>query len=352
VERLRAADLRRLLRVLDDLASAPIGTPFPDQALAAVAELVPCDVAAYNEIDPRRGTALVVSSPAEVLFSGAEQILAEHAGENPIVRYHQSGAGGSPLKLSDFLGRRELHKLPLYQLLYREVGIEHQMAFMLSAPPVVGVSLNRARLDFSERDRILLATLRPHLRHAHLVQSAMGALSEALEAGGQAVILLGPSGEFQMATEQAQRWLREYFGDARSWNGVLPEAVVTWLRRQHRGADRADDLAAVVGPLIVRDPDAEQPARTLRLRLMRNLARERGTVLLSEETDSLSALLSRREIEVLQQAALGRTDAEIADELFVSRRTINWHLQHIYRKLGVPNRSAAVARFTRALRIL
>ena len=53
--------------------------------------------------------------------------------------------------------------------------------------------------------------------------------------------------------------------------------------------------------------------------------------------------LSQREIEVLALVAAGKSDQEIADELHLSQRTVETHLQHIYRKLGVRNRAAAVA---------
>jgi len=48
--------------------------------------------------------------------------------------------------------------------------------------------------------------------------------------------------------------------------------------------------------------------------------------------------LTRREREVAALAAAGLTTREIADRLVVSMRTIDNHLQHIYRKLGVSGR--------------
>jgi DNA-binding NarL/FixJ family response regulator len=53
--------------------------------------------------------------------------------------------------------------------------------------------------------------------------------------------------------------------------------------------------------------------------------------------------LSRRELEVLALIAQGKTDREIADELFVERRTISKHVAAILVKLDVPNRSAAAS---------
>src|SRR5699024_7446818 len=55
------------------------------------------------------------------------------------------------------------------------------------------------------------------------------------------------------------------------------------------------------------------------------------------------SLLSRREQEVLALVARGRTNAQIGTTLFVGEATVKTHLQHIYAKLGVSDRVAAVA---------
>ena len=51
--------------------------------------------------------------------------------------------------------------------------------------------------------------------------------------------------------------------------------------------------------------------------------------------------LSRREVEVLRLVADGRTAGEIATQLFISSRTAEHHVQHIYTKIGVTSRAAA-----------
>jgi DNA-binding CsgD family transcriptional regulator len=51
--------------------------------------------------------------------------------------------------------------------------------------------------------------------------------------------------------------------------------------------------------------------------------------------------LTAREIEVLRQVAAGLTDAQIAETLFISPRTVQFHLRAVYGKLGVSSRSAA-----------
>lgn len=53
--------------------------------------------------------------------------------------------------------------------------------------------------------------------------------------------------------------------------------------------------------------------------------------------------LSQRELEVLQLIARGSTNREAAKQLFISEATVKTHLLHVYAKLGVNDRAAAVA---------
>jgi DNA-binding NarL/FixJ family response regulator len=52
--------------------------------------------------------------------------------------------------------------------------------------------------------------------------------------------------------------------------------------------------------------------------------------------------LSAREREVLHLVAQGLSDAQVAAKLVISVRTVNFHLQSIYNKLGVNSRTAAI----------
>ena len=51
--------------------------------------------------------------------------------------------------------------------------------------------------------------------------------------------------------------------------------------------------------------------------------------------------LSKREFDVLRLAARGFTSRQIADRLFISPKTTDHHIQHIYNKIGVSTRAAA-----------
>ncbi len=94
-----------------------------------------------------------------------------------------------------------------------------------------------------------------------------------------------------------------------------------------KDADPATITAAVLGAAAGRDvldPD-----------LARRAARSLGTT---------AQKLSDREIDVLALVDRGLSNRQIAAELHISEATVKTHLVHIYTKLGVDNRTSAVAR--------
>jgi DNA-binding CsgD family transcriptional regulator len=71
------------------------------------------------------------------------------------------------------------------------------------------------------------------------------------------------------------------------------------------------------------------------------LLKERRAHLAAESLSHLG--ISGREAEVLAWAAAGKSDEGIARILGMSFRTVKKHLEHVYQKLGVENRTAAAA---------
>ena len=57
--------------------------------------------------------------------------------------------------------------------------------------------------------------------------------------------------------------------------------------------------------------------------------------------------LTRREAEVLTLIVRGASSKQVADRLFVSKRTVDFHLANIYQKLGAKNRLQALREATR-----
>ena len=63
---------------------------------------------------------------------------------------------------------------------------------------------------------------------------------------------------------------------------------------------------------------------------------------LTRDEQSVSAL-SAREVEVLQMIAYGSTNREVAEALHISPQTVKTYLERIFTKLGVSDRTRAVA---------
>ena len=68
---------------------------------------------------------------------------------------------------------------------------------------------------------------------------------------------------------------------------------------------------------------------------------------MSHSNEEQLVKLTKREIEVLTLVVQGRSSKEVADSLFVSKRTVDFHLANIYDKLHVSNRVQAFRRATR-----
>jgi DNA-binding NarL/FixJ family response regulator len=94
-----------------------------------------------------------------------------------------------------------------------------------------------------------------------------------------------------------------------------------------------------------------------RLRAHLRVAREMNAAMSGGRSDDASPApallpnpLTQREMDVLEWVARGKTNRDVADILGMSPRTVNKHLEHIYEKLGVETRTAAVAQFGRLAR--
>jgi ATP/maltotriose-dependent transcriptional regulator MalT len=67
---------------------------------------------------------------------------------------------------------------------------------------------------------------------------------------------------------------------------------------------------------------------------------------LPEIREDRTIRLTRRELEVLTLVIEGKSSKVVADELYVSKRTVDFHLANIYEKLQVSNRVQAFRRAT------
>ncbi len=352
--RLSQADLRGMLAFLRtcetfaDVASLRTGM------LPVLKGLIRCDHLAYNEVDMATGAPFWILHPRDTESAADPEAFVRWVHQHPVVIYHASHAGGKAVQLADFMTRRELHRLELYNDFFKPLEIEHQLAITIPAPGnvLLGLPFNRAERVYSERDRLLLDLLRPHLAHlygrAHARASARQALSRvegAASRSGRAVVLLGRGERVERASGLASESLARYFPADRSGHGRLPGKVAAWVRSERRRLSSGDGVPAVSMPLVVAAGDT-----SLSISFLPATGADEADALLLEErcdqlmVDDLAAMgLTAREANVLRCADRGLANAQIARELGISARTVAKHFEHINAKLGVATRTAALA---------
>ena len=168
------ADLRALLQVMAaQEGEAPSGDRLPESVLRGLYDLIPCDVVSYSDFDPRARVEFCEQEYPNV--SGADGAAAD--AEDPFWRNFwddlvcsyscRTGDERTVVMVSDFYTRRQLHELPMYAECVGLLGIEHEIIMCVPTPGDRTRRLHFGRgagSDFSERDRLLLSLLRPHLK--------------------------------------------------------------------------------------------------------------------------------------------------------------------------------------------
>jgi hypothetical protein len=191
---------------------------FRTGVLALLRQLVGCELASYNEIGADSGEVFIVADPTESLNVSGEmlEMFAELALQNPLAAHYARTGETRTLRLSDFISRRKLHALDLYNHIYRHIDTEYQLAFTVPTQgQIIGITLNRARRDFDESELALLQAARriviPAYRNLHdrARLHAILRASESEEPGPFAVFLVEQSGLLAPAHDRAERLLRE-----------------------------------------------------------------------------------------------------------------------------------------------
>jgi DNA-binding response OmpR family regulator/DNA-binding CsgD family transcriptional regulator len=189
----------------------------------------------------------------------------------------------------------------------------------------------------------LLARIRVHLANARLAQSAQA----ALDASGRHLLAVNQMGRVLWCTPQADTLLRMAFESFDFEAFTLPHDIQTWLE-----ASRTN--TTVPGDLVLLQQNAGK--RKLRLSYVGLVGPDEILLRLIDEEATREEIvlkkkhaLTLREAEVLTWIARGKSNRDIAEILGLSPRTVNKHLEQIYEKLGVENRTAAAALAMRSL---
>jgi DNA-binding NarL/FixJ family response regulator len=177
--------------------------------------------------------------------------------------------------------------------------------------------------------KALIARIRAHLVNSRI---AVGA-RQALDTLGQNSLAVDTEGNILWSTPNTHSLLAGYGADQQWISDILPTYIAPWLESGGLEPLLIDDLSQ---PLLVKTMDKE--ASEERLLVMEPANKPKEEDLLREKFE-----LTPRESEVLVWISRGKTNQEIAMILDFSPRTVNKHLEQIFRKLGVENRTTAAA---------
>lgn len=323
---LAARDAERLLRFVAEAEELGGDDPFTPQVLAELGKLVPSNRLVYQEQDRVRQRIRHTARRADGWDPPTISVSYwDIAGEHPVCSRHNRGDFRA-LKLSDFMTLRQLRRSRIYAVWFRPGGIERELNVAIPSPPwhTKTFLFNRPRgRDFTERDRLVLDLLQPHLgrlwraaQTRRRLRAATVALESASDQAPRGLIVLTSDGRIDFASSSARRLIREHFGLPPK--AELPPALAEWL-------------------------ESDSPTLTRRVAGRRLTVDRSGDALLIEERrDQLG--LTPRERQVLAWVARGKTNPEIAQTLWIAPTTVRKHLENIYAKLGVHTRTAAATR--------
>lgn len=329
---LSSRDAERMLRFVAEAQASEQDQPFTSDLLVELGRLVEADWVTYCELDRVRLRPRCNIGRAGDDYSGEEevdpqvfwQVVVE---EHPVCVEHQRGVFKA-LKVTDFLTRTRLRRSRLYNVWFRPLGVQHELNVPIPSPLWHTKTFLFDRhdgRDFTERDRLVLDLLQPHLARLweaaqtrRLLRAALAHLDQSENGDSSGVILLAGAERSGFTSPSARRLIRDFF--RREAGGRLPPELARWL-----------------------EAGAQQAFTRHRNERVLTVRREGDALLLQERREEVR--LTRREREVLSWVARGKTNAQVAELLWLSPSTVRKHLENVYPKLGVNTRTAAVARF-------
>ena len=196
--------------------------------------------------------------------------------------------------------------------------------------------VSRSTRPFSGEDYRILESLLQHLVESYKTSNQISFASEAIEVADVGFLVADRSGRIRHATGRARRLMRKYFHAESEL--ILPGRIQSWLKERERLKNvlplrelRIDFGRTSLSVRITSEADAGQ---------YRLLIRE---IVQTVDAELLLKLgLTRKEAEVLFWASQGKSNGDIAIILTSKVRTVAKHLERVFAKLMVENRTAAV----------
>jgi DNA-binding CsgD family transcriptional regulator len=259
-------------------------------------------------------------------------VIQRHLPEHPALRaYRCSGRKVCAMRTSDFISQQKLDETPLFRDAYRHVGARHQICLFFESREIGSASLlfGRNGSEYTDEQVQTVRDLSGHfliaLRRLSRIESLEHALRSPETVSFQA-ILNGSRWYYSQASGQTSERVAHAFGTAR-------EIFMVPLRLMRQ---------------ITKDK-AQQPIQDQQGNEWMATSRMMGRVLhlILEPSPHQAVLtafptLTRREKETAQWISEGKTNSEISQLMGISSKTVDKHVEHLFRKVGVQTRAALV----------
>jgi DNA-binding CsgD family transcriptional regulator len=355
MEPLSNQDIIALNRVIGEIYAARDLESFYRLLFSFIRLIIPYDYCSFKDINPRA-----------TCFPQAITDVDAH-GCNSDTPFLACCVSGYVMKVSDCVSDCRLKGTPVYNEVCRPLDIEMQITFSIpvSSERVSVISLARTQIDFSERDKLLLIYLKPHLITALMNVLELGRLTfekdflqSSEEAEQRGVMFVQANGRVVRIPDFAAKVIATYFDTCFTEGDTLPETLLQWFQAEVQLTDQTlqgsnirikggadfSPQQKVRTPMII-----EAGGKSLTMKLLYGFAADEFIVSIvkTDHTILINRMkvygLSFRETEVLLWLSRGKTNAETALILNLSRRTIEKHLERIYTKLNIETRAAAIA---------
>jgi CheY-like chemotaxis protein/DNA-binding CsgD family transcriptional regulator len=186
------------------------------------------------------------------------------------------------------------------------------------------------------RHQEVLARVGTHVAQSRLLRRS----EEALARGGFAALAIDGRAEITWLTPAGARWLAELSGAEPEPGQALPQPLAQWSRQRIALESGSESMVLTVQRTGRKFTAQWVPCQDGREYLLL-LQESSGDWDLDSVKSSLG--LTPKEAEILMWIARGKTNREVGEILGSSPRTVNKHLEHIFEKLSVVTRAAAVA---------
>ena len=350
MENLNSKEMKCILSLIQVIYSLQPFSSLQQKVRERLYDLIQHEVATWTSTDVKCGKVFFDIMPKEF------QVLYNLWRDDDISRiYHLQNPCSRAISLSDLVSKSQLQKTGLYNEVMRPNSIEYVMTGRVFSDRekelvwILKVVKSSHKRDFSSKEKFILDILQSHINQAcrnslyfeDLAKSVASfrPIGEQIPCG---VIVVDSEGRAFFMNKLAEGYLQSYF-----WSDLkkgpystcgLPGEIKLLIE-----GFREENLSFSFFPRPLEKGEEGKKLRVQVSVLPQEEANPSGgfMILLEESPEMESHGLSEREIEVLEWVTQGKTNKQIAEILGISPLTVKTHLEHIYAKLGVWNRTEA-----------